>query len=301
MNELKEKYYEEIKNQLLKNEVSKKIREYYTNKNDLTTYYEVGKLLSMAGKHYGDNIIKQYAIRLEQEINKKYNERTLRRMRQFNFLFSEQKWSPVATELTWTHYQELLSIKDINEIDYYINEVAKNHLSKRELREKIKNKEYQRLNDETKNKLINNEKLEIIDYIKNPIILNKKHDYNKISEFALKEIIMNDLDNFLKQLGDGFCYIENEYKLKIGDTYNYIDILLFNIIFNCYVVVELKINKIKKQDIGQIMIYINYIDKHVKRIDQDKTIGIIVCKKDDRYLIEYSSDSRIKITTYELV
>ncbi len=165
----------------------------------------------------------------------------------------------------------------------------------------MKNKEYQRLNDETKNKLINNEKLEIIDYIKNPIILNKKHDYNKISEFALKEIIMNDLDNFLKQLGDGFCYIENEYKLKIGDTYNYIDILLYNIIFNCYVVVELKINKIKKQDIGQIMVYINYIDKHVKRINQDKTVGIIVCKKDDRYLIKYSSDPRIKITTYELV
>jgi hypothetical protein len=163
-------YYNEIKDKLIKNEVSRKVREYYANKNDLSTYYEVGKLLSLAGKHYGEGIIKEYSIKLEIEINKKYNERTLRRIRQFYILFSKQKWSPMATELTWTHYQELLSIKDINEINYYINEVVRYHLSKRELREKIKNNEYQRLDDNTKNKLINKEDIVVTDFIKNPRI-----------------------------------------------------------------------------------------------------------------------------------
>ena len=216
-------YYNEIKDKLIKNEVSRKVREYVSNKNDLTTYYEVGRLLSIAGKHYGEGIIKEYSSRLQKEIGKKYNERTLRRIRQFYIFIKNQslinqlnteKWSPMATELTWSHYQELLPIKNFKEIEYYINEVTKNHLSKRALREKIKNKEYERLPDETKQKLINYEKLEITDSIKEPIILHKRKDYDRINELALKEIIMNDLDNFLKQLGDDFCYIENEYIIK---------------------------------------------------------------------------------------
>ena len=294
-------YYNEIKDKLIKNEISRKVRDYYANKSDLNTYYEVGKLLSEAGKHYGEGIIKEYSIKLENDIGKKYNERTLRRIRQFYILFCNQKWSPMATELNWSHYQELLSIKDTNEIEYYIMEVSKYHWSKRELRKRIKNKEYQRIDDKTKSKIVNNEKLDVVDYIKDPIILNKKHDYNKISEYALKEIIMNDLDNFLNQLGDGFSYIGNEYKIKIGNTYNYIDILLFNIIYNCYVVVELKINKLTKQDIGQIMVYMNYVNENIKMINQDKTIGIIVCKENDKYLIRYSSDSRIHVVNYEIV
>ena len=93
----------------------------------------------------------------------------------------------------------------------------------------------------------------------------------------------------------------NEYKIIIGNKPNYIDLLLYNAIFNCYVVVELKIVESKKDHLGQIMVYMNYIDKHIKKINQDKTIGIIVCRKDNKYLIEYSTDPRIRITTYELV
>ena len=110
-------YYNKIKDKLIKNEVSKKVREYYNNKKDLEVYYEVGKLLSEAGSHYGDNIIREYSIKLQNEIGKRYNERTLRRIRQFYNMFSAEKWSPVATKLSWSHYQGLLSIKNINEID----------------------------------------------------------------------------------------------------------------------------------------------------------------------------------------
>ena len=294
-------YYSEIKDILIKNEVSRKVREYYANKNDLSTYYEVGKLLSEAGKKYGEGIIKEYSIRLTKEIGKKYDISTLFKMRKFYVLFGIEKVAPLEPQLSWSHYLKLLAIKDSNEINYYINECINHNYSRRQLELIIKNNEYERLPECTKAKLINRAKLEVTDFIKDPIILNKKQDYNKISELALKEIIMNDLDNFLNQLGSGFCYIGNEYKIRIGNSFNYIDILLFNIIFNCYVVVELKINKLTKQDIGQIMIYMNYVDERVKMINQDKTIGIIVCKENDKYLIKYSSDSRIHAITYELV
>lgn len=137
-------------------------------------------------------------------------------------------------------------------------------------------------------KLINHEETDISDFIKEPIILNKNKDYERISEIALKEIILNDLDNFLNQLGIGFTYVGNEYPIKIGNNYNYIDMLLFNYLYNAFVVVELKVNKLRKQDIGQIQIYMNYINENVKSINQDNTIGIIVCKENDKYIIKYS-------------
>ena len=105
----------------------------------------------------------------------------------------------------------------------------------------------------------------------------------------------------MKELGNLFGFIDSEYKIKIGDRYNYIDILLFNIEFNCYVVIELKITELKKEHIGQIQTYMNYIDKNVKTINQDKTIGIIICKKDNHFIMEYCSDERIYRSTYHLV
>ena len=123
----------------------------------------------------------------------------------------------------------------------------------------------------------------------------------EISEKFLKKLILEDLDNFLKELGTGFLYVGNEYKIKMGNTFNYIDLLLFNIKFNCYVVVELKITELKKEHIGQIEVYMNYIDKHVKEIHHDKTIGIIICKKDNKLIMEYSSDKRIISREFILV
>ena len=175
-------------------------------------------------------------------------------------------------------------------------------LSKRQLRERIKTKEYQRLDDNTKLKLINNEELEINDNVKNPIVIYNKNnlDKNNISEKILQRLILEDLDNFLKELGSGFCYIENEYKIKIGGTYNYIDLLLFNYIYNCFIVIELKVCELKKEHIGQIEVYMNYIDRHIKSINQDKTIGIIISRRDNHYYIEYSSDKRILTREYIL-
>ena len=105
----------------------------------------------------------------------------------------------------------------------------------------------------------------------------------------------------MKELGHSYCFIGSEYKIKIGNSYNYIDLLLFNYEFNCFVVVELKVTELKKEHIGQIEIYMNYIDNNLRRINQDKTIGIILTRKDNKYIIEYSSDERILSREYELV
>ena len=289
-------YYDEIKNELVNNEIYKRVKDYSKNKHDLSTYYNVGKLLSEAGKSYGDGIIKEYSKRLTNELGKKYSYTYLTRMRQFYLL--GKKVAPLAQQLTWSHYVELISLKNIDEIRYYIDISASQNLSRNELRNRIKSKEYERLDNKTKEKLINKEDTLVSDFIKDPIIINNSLNHIEISERVLKELILNDLDIFLKQLGNGFCYIENEYKIKIGNTYNYIDILLFNYQFNCFVVVELKVTELRKEHIGQIEIYMNYIDKNKKRIGMSNTIGLIISKYKNEYIIEYSSDNRIKVTTY---
>ena len=296
------KYYNEIKNKLIDNEVYKKVKDYSKNRNNLSTYYAVGKLLYEAGNKYGEGIIKKYSERLVIEVGRNYNERTLRRIRQFYLVFKDEIWSTMSTKLMWSHYTEILSLSNVNEINYYINITEEYNLSVRQLRERIRNKEYQRLDDKTKLKLINKEAIDIKDNIKNPIIIKNKLDLDKerISEKVLQNLILEDIPSFLDELGDGYSFIRNEYKIKIGDTYNYIDLLLFNIKYNCYVVVELKVTELKKEHIGQIEVYMNYIDKHIKTINQDKTIGIIITKRDNHYYIEYSSDKRILTREYIL-
>ncbi len=152
-----------------------------------------------------------------------------------------------------------------------------------------------------KNKLINNEKINVSDFIKNPIMIKNSSNYELISEKVLQKLILEDIESFMKELGNYFCFIGSEYKIKMGDQYNYIDLLLYNIKYKCYVVVELKTTEIKKEHIGQIQIYMNYIDKNIKGIEENKTIGIIICKKENKYIIEYCSDNRIIARTYELV
>ena len=114
-------------------------------------------------------------------------------------------------------------------------------------------------------------------------------------------MILEDIPSFLEELGNDFTFIKNEYKIKIGDRYNYIDLLLYNIEFNCYVVVELKVTELKKEHIGQIEVYMNYIDNNLKKTNQDKTIGIIICKRDNKYIIEYASDKRILTREYIII
>ena len=127
-------YYDEIKNKLIDNEIYLKVKDYSKERHTLITHYEVGKLLHEAGRTYGEDVIGNYSKKLMLDVNNKYTPRTLRRMRQLYQFFEEQKWSPVGTKLSWSHYSELLSIKDENKLIYYINLTVEKRLSKRELR-----------------------------------------------------------------------------------------------------------------------------------------------------------------------
>ena len=299
-------YYKEIKNELIDVEIYTKVKDYSKNKYQLDKYYNVGKMIieAQGGEKrakYGNKLIREYSKRLTIEVGKKYNERTLRRMRQFYLFFKNNFWSPAATKLSWSHYIELLPIKDKNEMVYYLNICINNNLSRNELRNIIKSNEYERLSEETKLKLATKEDITLIDNIKNPIMISNKYNTTDISEKMLKMLILNDITSFMKELGEGFSFIDSEYKIKIGNNYNYIDLLLFNYKYNCFIVIELKVTELKKEHIGQIQVYMNYIDSNLKTINQDKTTGIIICRKDNKYIIEYCSDERIISRSYELI
>ena len=233
-------YYEEIKNEFINNEINRKVKTYSINKSDLTTYYNVGKMLSEVGKHYGEGIIKEYSKRLTSELGKKYSIRYLFDIRKF-YLFS--KVHPLDAQLSISHYRLLYPLDNDNEINYYMNEAIKRKLSKRQLETIIKSKEYERLPKEVKEKLIKNEKFTVIDFVKNPLYIRTNNNEETISEKLLQKLILENIPAFLEELGTGFTFIKNEYPIKLGNIYNYIDLLLYNIKYRCYVVVELKVTK----------------------------------------------------------
>ena len=209
-------YYKEIKNELINNEVYKRVKDYSKNKNELSTYYNVGKLLieAQGGEDkdkYGNALIKEYSEKLTNEIGRGYTFSALSRMRQF-YLLSE-KIATLSQQLTWSHYCELLVFDNVDEINYYIKQTEIYNLSVRELREKIKSKEYQRLDDNTKLKLINKEETVVSDFIKNPIVIRNKYNIDKesITEKILQRLILEDIPSFLKELGNRYSVTTLKY------------------------------------------------------------------------------------------
>mgnify|MGYP001714464512 FL=1 len=294
-------YYNKIKNELINNEINRTIKNYSINRSDLNSYYNVGKMLSEADKHYGEGIIKEYSKKLKLDLNKNYSVRLLYRMLKYYNFVSKEKVPTVSAKLSWSHYDEILRFDDISKITYYIKISEEQNLSIRQLRNRIKSNEYERLPESAKNKIINKVESNVVDFVKNPILIKNSNKYNIFSEKVLKKLILEDIENFLDELGNGFTFIKSEYPIKLDNTYNYIDLLLYNIKYKCYVVVELKVTELKKEHTGQIMTYINYIDKNIKTIEENDTEGIIICKQDNQYVIKYCSDDRIIAREYELV
>ena len=291
-------YYNEIKETLIKNEIYKKVKDYSKNKSDLNAYFEVGRLIveAQGGEKrakYGNKLIKEYSEKLTNELGKGYTTSALKRMRKFYVVI--QKGATLSHQLTIGHYIELLKLKSIKEINYYIYLIENQRISIRELRERIKSNEYERIGykGELKEPKINT-------FIKNPIMIKVKDKNERLSEYALHSSILENMDDFLNELGVGFLYAGSEVKIKIGDRYNYIDFLLFNVKYNCYVVIELKITEMKAEYIGQITKYINFVDKNIKELFNDKTVGVVICKKENKYVLEYCSDNRIFTTTYKV-
>ena len=202
--------------------------------------------------------------------------------------------------MTWSHLRLLFSL-ETDSMNYYIKDTINKNLSVRELEFKIRSNVYERLPESTKNKSAEQKESDLVDFIKNPILIKNSNKYGIFSEKVLQKLILEDIVSFMKELGTGFSFIDNEFKTKVGDSYNYIDLLLYNIKFKCYVVIELKVIKLNSNHTGQIQNYMNYIDKNVKGIDDNKTVGIIICKQNNQYVIDYCSDDRIIAREYELV
>ena len=293
-------YYNEIKNKLIDNEVYKIVKDYSKERNTVITYFEIGRLLAIAGGKYGDNVIDEYSKKLTKEVGKKYNRRTLFRMKQFYNVFSNENVSTMWTQLTWSHLRLLFNL-EIDSINYYIQVIISKKLSVRELEFKIKSNEYERLPIETKNKMKNEDRLEIKDLVPNPILIKNKNNIEVVTERILHNLILENIENFMKELGNAFSFIGSEYKIKIGDSYHKIDLLLFNIKYNSYVVVELKVTEFKAEYISQVQKYMNYIDKNVKEVSNNSTIGILICKKENRFVIEYCSLDSIVVREYEFI
>ena len=295
---MKDNYLESIKTEIINGNAKVVAKNYQINNVKLTMNYNIGKQLAEAGKHYGESIVKKYASILTREFGKGYKTEELRKMRAFYELI--QKCGPVDRILSWSHYVKLLPLKNVEEINYYIKIIKRDNLSKRALAERIKSNEYGRLSTEAKQKLLNKESLTLVQSVPSPIMLAPNKCYEVYTEKILQEIIYENLDSFMKQLGGGYFYVGREYKLNIGDKKNYIDYLFYNVVDSRYCVVEIKAREYRKTDYGQIKIYMNYVDEHLKTITQNNTIGIIITKSVNNFEAHYVKDNQVTIVEFKI-
>ena len=295
---MEEKYLENIRSEIINGNAKLIAKNYQINNVKLTMNYNIGKKLAEAGKHYGEGIVKKYAKELTKEFGKGYGITELRKMRAFYYI--AQKCAPLGRVLTWSHYKLLLPLKNLDEIKFYINLTIRDNLSKRALAERIKSNEYGRLAPETKLKLKEEKEVNQSEMVPSTIVIPSNKLEEKLTEKVLENLIIDNISEVMGQLGEGYCFIKKQYKLNIGNNKNYIDILLFNIKYNNYVVVEIKAREFRKEDIGQIKLYMNYIDKEVKNITQNKTMGIIITKEVNEFVIRYIKEDNIAISTFDI-
>ena len=291
-------YLENIKSEIINGNAKVAAKNYQINNVKLTMNYNIGKELAEAGKHYGEGIVKKYAKELTKEFGKGYKASELYKMQQFYELV--QKVGAVHRILTWNHYLKLLPLKNLNEINYYIDVTIRNNLSYRKLAERIKSNEYGRLSIEAKESLQNNEELSLVQSVPSPIVLAPNKNYEVYTEKILQEIIFENIEDFMHQLGGGYTFVGREYKLNIGDKKNYIDYLFYNVIDSRYCVVEIKAREYRKTDYGQIKTYMNYIDEHLKTITQNSTIGIIITKSVNKFEAHYVKDNQVTIVEFKI-
>lgn len=295
--------YEEIETLVKKVEIGKAIRNRQVNKELVDTYWNIGKLIidAQGGKDkakYGDALLKKWSNELSLKYGKGYNYTNMKRFRQFFLSFPLCE----VANLSWSQIRILLPIKDENKRNYYINMCNKNNFSKRDLEKVIKTNSYERL-------LNKPDKIDILtptltpsitDNLKNPIVLELKK--NKIvKEKDLEELIYMQLHDFFSQLGEGFMWVGNQYKITVDNKDYYIDMLLYNIIYNSYIVVELKLRELRKEDRAQVEFYMNLVDMYKKEPNVSKTMGLIITKEQNKLIANFVKSENLIPLTYKLV
>ena len=297
-----EQYYLEIEHLIKKNEINKRVRRIEENNDLVTTYWNVGRIIveAQGGRKrakYGNELIKKWSIKLTELFGKGYDTTNLKRFRQFYLCF--EKSVTLSYHLTWSHYSNLLPVKDENKRNYYINLCIKDNLSVRELRKEIKSNSYERLIDKSvKIEIEIPKKYLITTGMKNPIFIPVSHEIK--NEHDLELNILANLDYFFKQLGDGFTYVSHQYKISNGKNNYFIDLLLFNYKLNCFIVVELKLRSLEKEDKAQIEFYMRLVDEKIKESHHNKTIGINISKESNNFIVNFIKDEEIIPLYYEL-
>ena len=268
-------------------------------------YWNVGRLIveAQGGKDkskYGNELLKDWSAKLTKEYGKGYDYTNLSRFRQLYLCFPII--GAVRQQLSWTIIRTILPIKDENKRNYYINLCIENNLSQRELIKEIKNNSYERL-EHKRDKIdivVPTKVPAITNNFKNPILLELKDKEIK-SESDLEKLIYSQLSCVFLQLGNGFMWVGNQYKVSDGNKNYFIDMLLYNIKYDCYVVVEIKCRKLKKEDKGQVEFYMNLVDNYVKEPNNNPTIGIIITKDQDKFVANFVKGEKLVPLTYELV
>lgn len=298
--EISNNYINEIK-KILKNARQKA----YTAVNSamVEAYWEIGRRIveeEQNGKEraeYGKEILQNLSKELTEEFGKGYSYRTLREIRQFYLMFSDfEKWRTVSAKLTWSHFQKVLRVSDEKARIFYLTEAAENMWSVRTLDRNISTLYYNRIVASIDKKTVENEmkektkKLQAKEFIKNPVVLEFLDLPTNMSytENELEKALTDDIQKFMMELGKGFAFVERQQHIRTENSDFYIDLVFYNYILKCFVIVELKTGKLTHQDIGQLDMYVRMYDDLKKQENDNPTIGLLLCTDTDSTVIKYS-------------
>ena len=293
-------YISEIK-KILKNARQKA----YTAVNSamVEAYWEIGRRIveeEQNGKEraeYGKEILQNLSKELTEEFGKGYSYRTLREIRQFYLMFSDfEKWRTVSAKLTWSHFQKVLRVSNEKARIFYLTEAAENMWSVRTLDRNISTLYYDRIVASIDKKTVEDEmkdktkKLQAEEFIKNPVVLEFLDLPSNMSytENELEKALTDDIQKFMMELGKGFAFVERQQHIRTENSDFYIDLVFYNYILKCFVIVELKTEKLTHQDIGQLDMYVRMYDDLKKQENDNPTIGLLLCTETDRTIIKYS-------------
>ena len=298
--EISKNYINEIKT-ILKNARQKA----YTAVNSamVEAYWKIGRRIveeEQSGREraeYGKEIIKNLSKELTEEFGKGFGERNIRNIRQFYVLFSDyEKWKSLISKLTWTHIQKVLKVSDEKARIFYLTEAAENMWSVRTLDRNISTLYYNRIVASIDKKTVEDEmkektkKLQAEEFIKNPVVLEFLDLPTNMSytENELEKALTDDIQKFMMELGKGFAFVERQQHIRTENSDFYIDLVFYNYILKCFVIVELKTGKLTHQDIGQLDMYVRMYDDLKKQENDNPTIGLLLCTNTDSTVIKYS-------------
>ena len=293
-------YINEVK-EILKNARQKA----YTAVNSamVEAYWKIGRRIveeEQSGREraeYGKEIIKNLSKELTEEFGKGFGERNIRNIRQFYVLFSDyEKWKSLISKLTWTHIQKVLRVSDEKARIFYLTEAAENMWSVRTLDRNISTLYYNRIVASIDKKIVENEmqdktkKLQAKEFIKNPVVLEFLDLPTSMSytENELEKALIDDIQKFMMELGKGFAFVERQQYIRTENSDFYIDLVFYNYILKCFIIVELKTEKLTHQDIGQLDMYVRMYDDLKKQENDNPTIGLLLCTETDGTIIKYS-------------